>query len=216
MVPNAAQIEAWDGPTGERWVAQAERHDRRGRGFTEKLIETLSPRPGEHILEVGCGTGGLALELAALVGASGRVTGLDISGPMLSEARRRADRQGAGNVVFEKGDAQVFPLTPVRFDAAVSRFGVMFFDDPTVAFSNVGQAVRPGGRMVFCCWQELAQNDWVMVPAGATLRHVPLPDLGPPGAPGAFPLADSDRISRVLSDASWLEVVIEELVRPMR
>lgn len=215
-VTNAAQIEAWDGPTGERWVAQAERHDRMGRGFSDKVLELLAPHPGERILEVGCGFGALALALGTAVGPSGLVTGLDISGPMLNEARRRAAARSATNVVFEKGDAQVYPLPPASFDAAVSRFGIMFFDDPVAAFTNIGESLRPGGRLVFCCWQELLRNDWVMVPAGAALRYVPMPDLGQPGAPGPFSFAERERISRVLSQASWHDVIVQEVVCPMQ
>jgi SAM-dependent methyltransferase len=216
MTPNAAQIGAWDGPAGERWVVQAERHDRMGRGFTEAVIGRLAPQPGEHILEIGCGNGALALGLGAVAGPGGSVTGLDISGPMLAEARRRARIQGAGNVVLEKGDAQVCQLPAAHFDAAVSRFGVMFFDDPAAAFANIGHAVKPGGRLVFCCWQELLRNDWIMIPAGAALQHVPVPDLGDPGDPGAFSMADQERLRRILSDASWTEIVVEEVIRPMR
>lgn len=215
-MPNAAQIEAWDGPMGTRWVAQAEHHDRMGRDFSEAVTERLAPQPGEHILEIGCGNGALALGLGTLVGPRGSVTGLDISGPMLAEARRRARLQGVTNVVFEKGDAQVCSLPPARFGAAVSRFGVMFFEDPVAAFANIGQAVKPGGRLVFCCWQELLRNDWIMIPAAAALQHVPMPDLGDPGAPGAFSMADPERLGRILSDASWSEIAIEEVVRPMR
>jgi SAM-dependent methyltransferase len=216
MTPNAAQIEAWDGPAGERWAAQAEHHDRMGRGFTEAVIDKLAPQPREHILEIGCGNGALALALGALAGPWGSVTGLDISGPMLAEARRRARIQGASKVVFEKGDAQVCRLPPAHFDAAVSRFGIMFFDDPVAAFANIGHAVKPGGRLVFCCWQELPRNDWIMIPAGAALQHVPVPDLGGPGGPGAFSLADQERLRAILSDASWTEIVVEEVTCPMR
>ena len=215
-MPNAAQSGAWDGPIGERWVAHAEFHDRMGRDFSEAVTARLAPQPGEHILEIGCGSGALALSLGTLVGPRGSVTGLDISGPMLAEAGRRARLQGVTNVVFDKGDAQVCALPPARFDAAVSRFGVMFFDDPVAAFANIGHSVRPGGRLVFSCWQELLRNDWIMIPAGAALQHVPMPDLGDPGAPGPFSMADPERLRGILSDASWGEILIEEVVRPMR
>jgi SAM-dependent methyltransferase len=212
---NAGQIEAWDGPMGERWVAQVERHDRMGTGFTERLLELLAAQEGERILEVGCGGAGITLALGQRVGQRGSIVGLDVSGPMLAEARRRAALQGATNVTFEKGDAQVYPFAPASFDAAVSRFGVMFFDDPVAAFANIGQTLEPGGRLVFCCWQELAHNDWIMVPAGAALQYVPMPDLGQPGAPGPFSLADPERIRTILADSSWVDIGLEEVVCPM-
>ena len=182
--PNAAQIENWDGPGGQHWVAEAERYDRMTGAFGERIIEAAAPRPGERVLDVGCGNGAVALAVSALVAPGGSVLGLDISGPMLGCARQRADAAGIASVSFRQGDAQVYPLPTASFDAVVSRFGVMFFDDPVAAFTNLGRALRPGGRIAFTCWRELAVNDWLMVPAGAALQHVPMPDLASRAPPG--------------------------------
>ena len=181
--PNAAQIENWDGAGGRHWVAEAERYDRMTGAFGERIIEAAAPRPGERVLDVGCGNGAVALAVSGLVAPGGSVMGLDVSGPMLAYARRRAAAAGIASVSFRKGDAQVYPLPPAGFDAVVSRFGVMFFDDPVAAFANLGRALRPGGRIAFTCWRDLLVNDWLMVPAGAALQYVPMPDLGQPGAP---------------------------------
>lgn len=214
--PNVAQIEDWDGPLGQRWVADAERLDRMSRRFGEQIIAKLAPQHGEHILDIGCGNGALTLAIGATTGRDGSVTGLDISGPMLELARSRAERAGVAKVRFEKGDAQLHPLPPAGFDAAVSRFGVMFFDDPVAAFANVNRALKPGGRIVFTCWQDFLHNDWIMIPASAALQHVPMPDLGEPGGPGPFSFADTDRLRHVLADASFSNIVVEEIVRPVR
>ena len=136
--PNTAQIESWDGPGGQHWVAEAERYDRMTGSFGERIIEAAAPGPGERVLDVGCGTGAVALAVSALVAPGGSVMGLDVSGPMLACARRRADAAGIASVSFRNGDAQVCPLPPASFDAVVSRFGVMFFDDPVAAFANIG------------------------------------------------------------------------------
>jgi ubiquinone/menaquinone biosynthesis C-methylase UbiE len=116
-VPNVDQIESWDGPIGQRWVDDAERLDRMSREFGERIIERLAPQPFERILYVGCGSGALALAIGEVTGVDGSVTGVDISGPMLGLARRRARRAGVTNVLFEKGDAQVPRLDPASFDA---------------------------------------------------------------------------------------------------
>lgn len=213
---NATQREAWDGPAGEHWVAEAERFDSANERFGEAIVATLDPRPGDRVLDVGCGNGAVALAIARAVLPDGAVTGLDLSGPMLGEARRRAREAGVTNVSFEQGDAQVHPLPAGSFDAAVSRFGVMFFDDTVAAFANIGRALRPGGRIVFTCWRDLVRNDWLMVPAAAALQHVPMPDLGEPGSPGPFALADGDRLRAMLGDAGFVDVELEETVRPMR
>ena len=214
-MPNTAQIENWDGPGGEHWVAEAARYDRMNQRFADTIVEAVAPQPGEQVLDVGCGNGALAMALAERVGAEGTVVGLDISGPMLANAEARAASRGLANVRFEKGDAQVHPLEEGAFDAVVSRFGVMFFEDPVSAFSNLRRALRPGGRIAFTCWQELLRNEWIMIPAAAALQHVPMPDLGEPGGPGPFSLADPERLRSVLGQAGYAQIDVEEVVRPM-
>lgn len=211
-MPNEEQIEHWDGGGGEHWAAEAEAYDRLNRAFAERIVERLAPQPGERVLDVGCGNGALSLMLAPVVGAGGSVVGLDISGPMLATAASRASAAGLSNVTFEKGDAQVHRLADASFDAAVSRFGVMFFEDPVAAFANIRGMLRPGGRLVFACWQTLLVNQWLMVPAVAALAHVPMPALGgDPNAPGPFSLADPDRVRSVLGDAGWADIDLEEV-----
>jgi SAM-dependent methyltransferase len=136
---------------------------------------------------------------------------MDLSAAMLQEAERRARTEGLTNVRFAQGDVQVHAFSPAAFDLAMSRFGVMFFDDPVAAFANVASATRPGGRFVFLCWQDLPHNDWVMVPAGAALSFVPFPDLGLEGAPGPFSLADPDRTRRILTEAGFEHVELNEV-----
>lgn len=215
MAPNEPQIESWDGAGGEHWVVEETRYDRMNAGFGARIVDRLAPQPGEHILDVGCGNGALTLAIAPLVQPRGSVTGLDISGPMLRNAESRVTEAGLPNVSFIKGDAQVHPLPSAHFDGVVSRFGVMFFDDPTKAFANLCTALRPGGRVTFTCWQELIRNEWLMVPAGAALQHVPMPDLGEPGGPGPFSLADPDRVREVLDGAGFDSVELEEVTLPM-
>jgi SAM-dependent methyltransferase len=130
---------------------------------------------------------------------------------MLARARDLAVAEGLTNVVFEQGDAQVRALVPASFDVAISRFGVMFFADPVAAFRNVGRGLRPGGRLAFVCWQDLSRNEWLLVPVAAAVEHVPMPDLGPPGAPGPFSLAEADHIEDVLGSAGFEPVVVTAL-----
>src|SRR5688500_5072726 len=199
-MPNVEQAEYWDGPGGEHWAADAERYDEINRRFGERIVSAVEARPGERVLDVGCGNGVLSLALARQVMPDGSVLGLDLSGPMLGEARRRAEAAGLDNVSFEQGDAQVAALPEASFNAAVSRFGVMFFEDPVAAFANIGRALRPDGRLVFACWQELLRNEWLVVPSAAALAFVPMPELGEPGRPGPFSLADPERVRSVLGD----------------
>lgn len=212
---NEDVIAAWDGPTGEKWAADAERYDRLNIRFGEGVVEAVAARLGERVLDIGCGNGALVLALGPQVGPTGSVVGVDVSGPMLELAQQRADAAGLGHASFVKADAQTHPFEPGAFDAAVSRFGVMFFDDPAAAFANIRGALRPGGRMVFSCWQEVIDNEWLMVPATAAMESVPFPELGPPGSPGPFALADEDRLCSVLAGAGFVDVSLDVMYEPM-
>lgn len=213
---NAEQREYWEGAGGRHWAQDADRYDTANRHWGDRLVEALAPVPGERVLEVGCGNGAVALEIARRVGPEGRVVGVDLSGPMLGTARGRAEEAGIDNVAFEHADAQTHAFEPASFDAVTSRFGVMFFDDPVAAFANLARAVRVGGRLVVLCWQELLRNEWITVPIGAALAHVPMPAGDEPGAPGPFAFGDPERLAGVLREAGWVDVTLEDREEPMR
>jgi len=213
-VVNVEQAQEWDGREGDHWVKHADRYDALSQRITPHLMEAAAVGAADRVLDVGCGCG-LTTRSAARAASGGSVLGIDLSAAMLQEAERRARAEGLTNVRFEQGDAQVHTFSPADFDLATSRFGVMFFEDPVVAFANIASAIRPGGRFVFVCWQDLARNDWIMVPAGAALSYVPFPDLGSEGAPGPFSLADADRTRAVLTDAGFKGVAINEITEQM-
>lgn|SRR5262245_35397371 len=213
---NAEQMDYWNGVGGEHWVAEQSRYDEINAEFGGQIVAALAARPGDRVLDVGCGNGALSLTIAPQVAPGGHVLGLDLSGPMLEVARQRAHAVGLSNATFEHGDVQTYQLEAAAFDAMVSRFGVMFFDDPDAAFANIARSLRPGGRIVFTCWQDLLANEWLMVPAGAALAHVPMPDLGAAGQPGPFSLADADRVRSILSRAGFANVSVDDLRCRMR
>jgi SAM-dependent methyltransferase len=167
-------------------------------------MDQLDVLPGQRVLDLGCGTGRTTLELAALTGSAGAVVGVDISAELVAHGRAEAAELGIETVEFWHGDVQVSDLGERQFDAAYSRFGVMFFADPVAAFANVRKALRPGAMLSFACWGAVPENDWVMVPV-ATLAQVAgsLPPMPGPGEPGSFSLADPDRVREVLGAAGF-------------
>lgn len=199
---NAAQVAYWNDAAGRTWADLQDRIDRQIRPLGLAAMDRLDPRPGERVLDVGCGCGDSSLELARRVGPEGEVLGLDISAPMLEVARERARAAGARNLVFQEADAQTATLPGDR-DAVFSRFGVMFFADPTAAFANLRSALRPGGRLGFVCWRPLAENLWMRLPAETAADLVPAAPPPEPGAPGPFAFADPDRVRRILSEAGF-------------
>ena len=207
--PNAEQVRYWNEQTGPKWVALQAQLDAQLDALGLRAMERAAIAAGEAILDVGCGCGATTLELARRTGSGGEVLGVDISAPMLEVARRRAAEAGLDNARFERADAQTHALPAASRDVVFSRFGVMFFADPTAAFRNLHRTLRPSGRLSFVCWQSLPQNPWMAVPLGVVAQHVALPPPPVPGAPGPFAFADRERVTGILVDAGFAEVDFE-------
>lgn len=173
------------------------------------VLDRTHPTTGEHVLDVGCGCGTTTLALAEAVGPSGRVTGIDPSGAMIAVAREAASASGADNVDFIEADAGSHPFEPHAYDLIFSRLGTMFFEEPVAAFTHLRRALRRGGRLGFVCWRTLEENAWTTEPRDAAAAIVPLP--APPGTevPGPFSLGGEERISSLLSHASFVDVRVE-------
>jgi len=203
---NRDQIEFWNSDESRHWVEHQWRYDSMLEPYVRRLLSAAQIGPAERVLDIGCGTG--TTTLAAAVGARD-VLGVDIAEPMIARARDRAREQGLQNARFEVADAQTAPFEAESHDVVISRFGVMFFDDPIAAFANLRTALRPDGRIVFVCWQNLADNEWILVPATAAAAHVPVPDLGEPGAPGPFAFGDAERLRTLLTESGFRDIGIE-------
>jgi ubiquinone/menaquinone biosynthesis C-methylase UbiE len=204
---NADQIAFWNGVAGRHWTDRQAVQDIVLAPVTEKLVARINAQRGQRILDIGCGCGAIAIELAKHVGPSGHVLGIDISVPMLERARQLTPKELPADYVL--ADATVYPFDPASFDLLVSRFGVMFFADPVLSFRNLRKSLRPRGRLVFACWREPRENGWMMTPLMAVYKHVPkLPQLGPED-PGPFAFADEARVKRILTEAGFTDVAME-------
>jgi SAM-dependent methyltransferase len=200
----------FDDRVGSAWALLQDRTDAFLDPLGRAAMARLCLSPGERVVDVGCGCGQTLVELAELVGPGGRVLGVDINEPMLALARARSVARA--NIELALGDAQTYAFARAAYDAVYSRFGVMFFGDPRAAFANLRAALRPGGRLAFVSWQELARNPWAELPLRALLAKMPgapLPALVQSGAPGPFGLADRARIESLLAAAGFAGVTVE-------
>jgi SAM-dependent methyltransferase len=204
---NADEVAYWNGPAGRRWLNRQPQQDALLAPIAQILLERAVPRPGEFVIDIGCGCGATSFALARRVAPTGRVLGIDVSAPMLARARELAPANVP--VEFVLSDATVHPFEPGRADLLCSRFGVMFFADPARSFANLRRALRSGGRIAFTCWRQARENPWVMLPLQEAYRHVPrLPEVGPED-PGPFSFADEHRVRSVLGQAGCSDVRLE-------
>jgi SAM-dependent methyltransferase len=197
----------WNGDAAVTWASQSEALDVVLEPIGRAALDALDPRPGERVLDVGCGAGATSRALAARVGERGAVLGVDLSEPMLAVARSRA-----GGPRYLHADVAEAAIPDAPYDAAFSRFGVMFFDDPRAAFARVRGALRPGGRLAFVCWRALEENAWARETLRAALGVLgELPEPSPPGAPGPFAFADGARVRAILEGAGFTDVDVRPL-----
>jgi SAM-dependent methyltransferase len=210
---NPEQAAAWNGDEGKGWVANADRYERSRVRLRPHLINPGLLRESDRVLDIGCGTGRSTIEAAQAIGR-GSALGVDLSGPMIAHARERADSEGVANVEFVHADAQIHSFEPSSVDVVISETGCMFFGDPVAAFSNIGLALRPGGRVGLLVWRELQRNEWLTAirRAVALGRELPTP---PPDAPNPFSLADPDRVRSIFGAAGYDDIELDPVDEPV-
>ncbi|WP_052852486.1 class I SAM-dependent methyltransferase [Streptomyces avicenniae] len=195
-------------------TADAARYEVVGAGSDAALFAAAALEPADRVLDIGCGYGRTTLRAAAQA-PDGEAVGIDIAAPLLAEARATAARTGVRNVSFVHADAQTHRFPEAAFDVALSRNGVMFFADHTAAFSHIGHALRPGGRLAFTVPGDPASNELPQV-LGAALRGLLPSGMTRSGAPGVSSLADPGRIRDVLTGAGYERITVTGLGTTLR
>ncbi len=206
---NAEQIAEWNGALGQRWAALRQEIERVVTPFGVAALKAAAPQPGERVIDVGCGCGETSIEMARLVGPAGSVLGIDVSQPMLAIARSQGQSATLSHLSFLEADASRSRL-PAEVDLLFSRFGVMFFSEPSAAFSHLRKSLRTGGRCVFVCWRPPRDNPWAMTPLSAARQALNItPPPSDPEAPGPFAFADEERLRTILSDAGFGNIDVQ-------
>jgi SAM-dependent methyltransferase len=203
---NQDQATMWNEKSGPVWVEMQSTLDAMLAPFGTLLIEHGVRDDARSVLDIGCGAGWTTFAAARRVGPKGTCVGADISAPLLELANQRARAEGLNNVSFVRADAQTHAFEPNRFDAVISRFGVMFFDDPVAAFTNIRRAARSDALLTFVSWRSPAENPFMTTAARAAAPYLPSLPTPDPNAPGQFGLADSEKVRRILDTSGWKSI----------
>ncbi|MFY0524622.1 class I SAM-dependent methyltransferase [Archangium gephyra] len=207
--PDNEQTTLWNGPAGRAWVEAQEVLDQMFKPLEDLLVEAVAGS-GRQVLDVGCGTGSTTLAVARLLGAKGRCTGIDISEPMITAARARAERDGTP-ASFIRANAQNHAFEPASFDMIISRFGVMFFDDFAQAFANLKRAAKDDAELRFVAWRSPSENPFMTTAERAAAPLLPNLPARRPDAPGQFAFADQRRVHRILEESGWAGIDIRPI-----
>ena len=197
------------------WRDHADDVDARGAALAARMLELAAPGPGDRVLELACGPGGLGIAAARRVGGAGEVTLSDVSGEMLEIAGARAAEAGLANVRLRRIDFEEIDEPDGAFDVVLCREGLMFAIDPARACAEAARVLRPGGRIAAAVWGPRERNPWLgaLIDAvGAQLGET----IPPPGVPGPFSLSGDGRLAGLLAGAGLDDVRVEELAVPLR
>jgi len=210
-VVNSGMRDYWNDAGGRMWVNYQDIIEVGMSPFGIKAMDELGIVPDQRVLDIGCGCGDTTIELSRRVGNDGYVLGVDISEKIISSANKKVELKKQNNVDFKCIDAQIYDFGKESFDIIFSRFGVMFFDDPVAAFSNLRASLRSNGRIVFVCWQPVKVIEWISLPLEIISRHIELPPPPPPQpeAPGGFSFGDANRVEKILRSAGYSDINIE-------
>jgi SAM-dependent methyltransferase len=200
--------ELWNGRGGAAWVETQDVMDQVLRPMGDALVDAVAALVPDRVLDIGCGSGQTTVAIARrLIDAD--VTGIDISEPMVAAARARAARDGV-DARFVRADVQQHDFTAASTDVVMSRFGVMFFDDPVLAFSNLRVAASGGGSLRAVVWRSIDENPFMSAAPRAADPIVPMAPIEP-NAPGPFGLADVDYTRSVLEQSGWTGIDLEPI-----
>jgi SAM-dependent methyltransferase len=195
------------------WAEHANFADARGAVVTEGMLEIAALQPGDRVLELACGPGGVGLAAAQRIGPDGEVVMSDVVAEMTAIAAARASALGLGNVSTRELDIESLDEPDGCYDVALCREGIMLVQDPVRAAGEIRRVLRPRGRVVLSVWGPRQHNPWlgVLLDSASAQLGAPIP---PPGVPGPFSLDDSDRLEKVLSEAGLTDIEVGELPTP--
>lgn len=208
MSNNQLQADYWSSESGLKWIAYERELDIIFSAVDEALIEKSAPRPGERVLDIGCGTGATSRAFSLMLAPGGEISAVDISKPLIEQAKVHSIKTPIKSRYY-LADAQTGNVPGAPFDLVISRFGSMFFADPVAAFGNIRRHMRPGGRLVLAAWAKAKGNPWFEAPRDAAIERLGPMDVSDPNAPGPLGFQNVDHVTEILGMAGFQDIIGE-------
>ncbi len=197
------------------WGEHAAYADERGAEIAEAMLGRTAPQPGERVLELACGPGGLGLDAAERVAPTGSVVLSDVVPEMTAIAAARAAAHPLDNLSTRDLDIEQIDEPDSSYDVVLCREGLMFVPDPARGAAEIARVLRCGGRAAVAVWGPRERNPWLGMVFDAVGAEVGTP-VPPPGVPGPFSLSDAYALEHLLTDAGLSDVVVTEHTVPLR
>jgi len=206
---NEEQFELWNEGIGKKWVEEDDSMNERLSILTKELFLRLNINRGDNILDIGCGGGQTSFEASEIVGENGYVVGADISKILLDLAKSKY--ANTKNLEFKLCDVQNYEFRENSFNKVISRFGVMFFENPIEAFKNIYDSLQEGGSLNFVCWTNVMENEFFTDPTNIIIRHLnkDFPEIT--RSPGPLAFSEEKYINEILSNSGFKNIKVEKV-----
>lgn len=205
MNSNEEQKDYWTNSAGKLWVKDKVEKDNMLEPLGNYALSKFNIIEGMNVLDIGCGTGITTTQIAKKINNIGYVSGFDLSETMINEATKYSEKLGIKNINFAVKDIQNEELKILEYDAAFSRFGVMFFSNPIMAFKNIYSALKKNGILTFICWQSQKENLWYNSGLEIVKKYIDVP-LPKENSPGPFAYADKSYIHNILTNSGYKDI----------
>ena len=208
-IVNDEQFEFWNEGIGQWWVDEDESMNERLSILTEELFLKSNIKKDDKVLDIGCGGGQTTFEVSEMVGENGYVIGADISKILLDLAKSKY--ASTKNLEFKYCDVQNYEFEKKIFNKVISRFGVMFFENPIEAFKNISNSIQDGGSLHFVCWTDVMENEFFTLSANIISKHLNKGFPETTRAPGPFAFSDEDYIKQILNASGFKNIKVEKV-----
>ena len=206
---NDEQYEYWNKGIGQKWVKEDNSLNERFAILTKEFFSRANINKNEKVLDIGCGGGITSFEASKLVGKDGYVLGADISEILLDLAKK--NYSNIENLEFKYCDVQNYKFKKNIFSKVISRFGVMFFENPIVAFKNIYNSIQDGGSLHFVCWTNVLENEFFTAAANIIIKHLNKEFPQVTRAPGPFAFSEKKYVKQILNASGFKNIKVDKI-----